>query len=125
MLRRQGAAQTLSSRGSPAQARGLFRPIGEAAVPRPQTLRTAKGCRAFSFERMRLRFELLVLRRQTCGLIFKIGMFRFQPADCGGRLLEWLARTQALQFLALPIVVSHAGAKLIDFRFEGMGALYS
>jgi hypothetical protein len=34
-------------------------------------------------------------------------------------------RTQALQFLALPIVVSHAGAKLIDFRFEGMGALYS
>ena len=72
---------------------------------------------------MRLRFELLVLRRQTCGLIFKIGMFRFQPADCGGRLLEWLARTQALQFLALP--VSHAGAKLIDFRFEGMGALHS
>jgi hypothetical protein len=50
-------------------------------------------------------------------------MFRFQPADCGGRLLEWLARTQALQFLALP--VSHAGAKLIDFRFEGMGALHS
>ena len=62
--------------------------MGEAAVPRPQTLRTAKGCRAFSFERMRLRFELLVLRRQMRGLIFKIGMFRFQPADCGGRLLE-------------------------------------
>ena len=59
---------------------------------------------------MRLRFELLVLRRQMRGLIFKIGMFRFQPADCGGRLLKWLARTQALQFLALPVVVSHAGS---------------